>query len=125
MLVFASDLLSLPRSSGDSQTACIPVELSGWFVPNAQTNDSTPRDNLSQLQRLATPQQTIEAGSQLDGSDVEILTYAGHAGIMDKTKTVITRDLGDSLKKNMIAAATYRGRNTPAQPARQAGATRP
>jgi superfamily I DNA and RNA helicase len=41
---------------------------------------------------------------------VEILTYASHADLMDKTKTAITRGLGAGFKKDMIAVVTYRGR---------------
>jgi hypothetical protein len=87
-----------------------PVELSGWVVLRAQTNYRTPRDILGTLQRLVGPEQTIESGSPLDGSDVEILTYEGRADLMDKTKTAITRGLGAGFKKDMIAVVTYRGR---------------
>lgn len=87
-----------------------PVELPGWVVLRAQTNYRTPRDILSYLQRLVGPEQPIEPGSPLDGSDVEILTYNGHTDLMDKTKTAITRGLGAGFKKDMIAVVTYRGR---------------
>lgn len=87
-----------------------PVELPGWVVLRAQTNYRTPRDILGQLQKLLGPERAIECGSPLDGSDVEILTYAGHADLMDKTKTAITRGLGAGFKKDMIAVVTYRGR---------------
>ncbi|HSJ80407.1 MAG TPA: ATP-dependent helicase, partial [Thiobacillus sp.] len=87
-----------------------PVELPGWVVLRAQTNYRTPRDILAYLQRLVGPAQPIESGSPLDGSDVEILTYASHAELMDKTKTAITRGLGAGFKKDSIALVTYRGR---------------
>jgi hypothetical protein len=87
-----------------------PIELPGWVVLRAQTNYRTPRDILGTLQRLVGPAQTIESGSPLDGSDVEILTYAGHADLMDKTKTAITRGLGAGFRKDRIAVVTYRGR---------------
>jgi hypothetical protein len=87
-----------------------PVELPGWVVLRAQTNYRTPRDILGQLQKLLGPDRTIECGSPLDGSDVEIFTYADHADLMDKTKTAITRGLGAGFKKDMIAVVTYRGR---------------
>ncbi|MHB8824182.1 MAG: ATP-binding domain-containing protein, partial [Thiobacillus sp.] len=45
-----------------------------------------------------------------DGSEVEILTYASHAELMDRTKTAITRGLGAGFKKDSIAVVTYRGR---------------
>lgn len=86
------------------------VELPGWVILRAQTNYRTPRDILGYLQRLVGPQQPIECGSPLDGSDVEILTYDGHADLMDKTKTAITRGLGAGFKKDMIAVVSYRGR---------------
>ncbi len=87
-----------------------PVELPGWVVLHAQTNYRTPRDILGTLQRLVGPGQSIESGSPLDGSDVEILTYDGRTDLMDKTKTAITRGLGAGFKKDMIAVVTYRGR---------------
>ena len=46
----------------------------------------------------------------LDVSDVEILTYASHANLMDKTKTAITCRLVAGFKKDMISVVTYRGR---------------
>ncbi|MFZ3043190.1 MAG: ATP-dependent helicase [Thiobacillus sp.] len=87
-----------------------PVGLPGWVVLRAQTNYRTPRDILAYLQRLVGPAQPIESGSPLDGSEVEILTYASHAELMDRTKTAITRGLGAGFKKDSIAVVTYRGR---------------
>jgi hypothetical protein len=87
-----------------------PVGLPGWVVLRAQTNYRTPRDILAYLQRLVGPAQPIESGSPLDGSEVEILTYASHAELMDRTKTAITRGLGAGFKKDSIALVTYRGR---------------
>lgn len=87
-----------------------PVELPGWVVLRANTNYRTPRDILGYLQRLVGTGQTIESGSPLDGSEVEILTYDSHADLMDKTKTAITRGLGAGFRKDMIALVTYRGR---------------
>lgn len=87
-----------------------PVDLPGWVVLRAQINYRTPRDILGYLQRLVGSHQSIECGSPLDGSDVEILTYTDHADLMDKTKTAITRGLGAGFKKDMISVVTYRGR---------------
>jgi hypothetical protein len=87
-----------------------PVELPGWVLLRAQTNYRTPRDILAYLQRLVGPAQPIESGSPLDGSDVEILTYASHTELTDKTKTAITRGLGAGFKKDSIAVVTFRGR---------------
>jgi hypothetical protein len=86
------------------------VELPGWVVLRAHTNYRTPRDILGYLQRLVGPNQSIDCGSPLDGSDVEILTYTDHAALMDTTKTAITRGLGAGFKKDMIAVVSYRGR---------------
>lgn len=87
-----------------------PVELPGWVILRAQTNYRTPKDILGFLQRLVGPKQSIEAGSPLDGSDVEILTYANHADLMEKTKAAITEGLKAGFKKDMISVITYRGR---------------
>lgn len=87
-----------------------PVELPGWVNLRAQTNYRTPKDILGFLQRLVEPKQAIEAGSPLDGSDVEILTYSNHADLMEKTKAAITEGLKAGFKKDMISVVTYRGR---------------
>lgn len=87
-----------------------PVDLPGWVVLRAQTNYRGPRDILDFLQRVLGDEPAIEAGSPLDGSDVEILTYADHADLMDKTKAAITAGLKAGFKKDMIAVLTYRGR---------------
>jgi len=87
-----------------------PVELPGWVILRAQTNYRTPRDILGYLKRLVGPERPIESGSPLDSSEVEILTYTGHADLMDKTKTAITHGLGAGFKKDNISVVTYRGR---------------
>ncbi|MDP1646039.1 MAG: ATP-binding domain-containing protein [Thiobacillus sp.] len=81
-----------------------------YTVRQPGTAGIDPARIIAYLQRLVGSAQTIEAGSPLDGSDVEILTYASHADLMDKTKTAITRGLGAGFKKDMISVVTYRGR---------------
>ena len=86
------------------------VDLPQWITLRARTNYRTPRDILAYLQHLVGSKQIIAPGSPLDGSEVEILTYADEADLVDKTKTAVTRGLGAGFKKDMMAVVTYRGR---------------
>ncbi|MDD5363710.1 MAG: ATP-dependent helicase [Gallionellaceae bacterium] len=87
-----------------------PVDLPGWVVLHADTNYRTPRNLLGYLNPLLRPERAIAAGSPLAGSEVDILTYANPAELMERTKTAITRGLGAGFKKDKIALITFRGR---------------
>ena len=86
------------------------MELPGWVSLRARTNYRTPRDILGYLNKLVAAEQPIESGSPLTGSEVQILTYADHAGLMNQTKAAITQGLKAGFKKDMISIVTYRGR---------------
>lgn len=86
-----------------------PLDLPGWVTLSARTNYRSPRDIVATLHKLLGAD-TLEAGSPLAGSEVEILTYTDHAGLMERTKTAITRGLGAGFRKELIALVTYRGR---------------
>ncbi len=86
------------------------MELPGWVSLRAHTNYRTPRDILGYLNKLVAAEQPIESGSPLTGSEVQILTYADHAGLMNQTKAAITQGLKAGFKKDMISIVTYRGR---------------
>jgi hypothetical protein len=87
-----------------------PAELPGWVSLRAETNYRTPRDILAYLNRLIRPERAIQAGSPLAGAEVEVLTYGDAAGLMERTKTAVTRGLGAGFKKDKIALITFRGR---------------
>lgn len=87
-----------------------PLDLPGWVSLRADINYRSPKDTLGQINRLLGPESAISAGSPIAGSEVEILTYADAAGLMERTKTAITRGLGAGFRKEAIALVTYRGR---------------
>lgn len=87
-----------------------PVDLPGWVVLRSRTNYRSPRDVHAWLQRLLGPEPAIDAGSPLDGSEAEILTYTSSDDLLDRTKTAITRGLGAGFRKHAIAVVTFRGR---------------
>ncbi|MBL8474070.1 MAG: ATP-binding domain-containing protein [Rhodocyclaceae bacterium] len=87
-----------------------PLPLPGWVTLRSQTNYRSPRDILRHLNALLPHSRTIEAGSPLDGSDVDILTYADGAELVSQTKKAIARAVGLGFKRDMIALITFRGR---------------
>lgn len=89
-----------------------PVDLPGWTVLHADTNFRSPQDILRLLNRLIELDRPIDPGSPLDGSDVEILDYADSAGLIEQTRSAITRCIGLGFKRSMIAVLTYRGRES-------------
>jgi hypothetical protein len=86
------------------------VELPGWITLRSDTNYRTPRDILDSLAQLIPLPTQIESGSPLTGSDVEILTYADTAQLIEQTKRAITQCIGAGYKRDMIAVVTFRGR---------------
>lgn len=87
-----------------------PVPLPGWVVLRSQTNYRSPTDILQYLNQLLPASRVVEAGSPLDGSDVEILTYADAAGLIAQTKKAIGNAIGLGFKRELIALITFRGK---------------
>jgi hypothetical protein len=87
-----------------------PLDLPGWVGLHAEVNYRSPKDILERLNRLLGPDSAIRAGSPISGGAVDILTYHDAAGLMERTKTAITRGLGAGFRKEAIALITYRGR---------------
>ena len=87
-----------------------PATLPGWTVLRSDTNYRSPRDVLSDLNRLVKLDRPVEAGSPLSGSGVEIFTYGGEDGLLEETKRAISRCLGLGFKRPMVAVLTFRGR---------------
>jgi len=86
------------------------VELPGWVILRSDTNYRSPRDILDSLANLIPLPNTIESGSPLTDSDVEIMTYADTAGLIEQTKRALTRCIALGYKRDMIALVTFRGR---------------
>lgn len=87
-----------------------PVALPGWVVLRADTNYRTPRTILEYLNGLMPPAPAVTAGSPVDGMEIDVLTYADTAQLMERTKTAVTRGLGAGFRKDNIALITFRGR---------------
>lgn len=85
-----------------------PVELSGWVGLRADTNYRSPADIVASLNRLGAA--AGRAGSPLPDSGLDVETYADTAGLIEQTKSAITRCVGLGFPRHMIAVLTYRGR---------------
>lgn len=86
-----------------------PVDLPGWVVLHADTNYRSPRDILTSLNRLL-PGRGVEAGSPIEGAEVEIISYAGPDDLAAASTRALTRAVGLGFKRPHIALVTYRGR---------------
>jgi len=86
------------------------VALPGWTVRHADTNYRSPRDILANLNRLLTLDRPVEAGSPIDGSEVEFLAYSDSKGLLEKTREAIDLGIAAGFRKDMIAVVSFRGR---------------
>lgn len=86
-----------------------PVDLPGWVVLHADTNYRSPRDILTSLNRLL-PGRGVEAGSPIEGAEVEIISYASPDDLAAASTRALTRAVGLGFKRPHIALVTYRGR---------------
>jgi len=86
------------------------AELPGWVELHSDTNYRSPQDILSNLRQLGLIPGTVEAGSPLGGSEVEILTYTDTRGMIDETKKALTQGLTAGFKRPQMAVVTWRGR---------------
>lgn len=87
-----------------------PVPLQGWVTLRANVNYRSPRDVLECVSKLLGPDAALEPGSPISGSDVEILTYADTAQMIERTKSAITRYVGMGYSRSDIALVSFRGR---------------
>ena len=85
-----------------------PVELPGWVTLRADTNYRSPADIVASLNRLGAL--AGRAGSPLPDSGVDVETYADTPGLIEQTKSAITRCVGLGFRRDMIVVLTYRGR---------------
>lgn len=86
------------------------MDLPGWVELHSDTNYRSPQDILASLRQLALVPSSVEAGSPLDGSEMEILTYADTRGMIDQTKKALTQGLTAGFKRPQMAIVTWRGR---------------
>ena len=94
-----------------------PVTLAHWTILRSDTNYRSPRDILSQVNRLLGLAAPIEPGSPIGGSGLEIVTYGNTAELIEQTKLAITRCVRFGFRREMISVLTYRGReHSPVMP---------
>lgn len=86
------------------------LALPGWVTLRSETNYRSPHDILAGLGRLGLVPAGIEGGSPLTGADVEILTYADTARMIEQTKKALAQGLAAGFKRPQMAVVTYRGR---------------
>lgn len=86
------------------------MSLPSWVVLHSRTNYRSPQDILHYLNALLPESRGIETGSPLDGSDVDILTYADGAGLVTQTKKALSNAIGLGFKRDLIALVTFRGK---------------
>jgi hypothetical protein len=91
-----------------------PVELPGWVRLRADTNYRSPSDVLAWLNGLLGSGRAVHGASPVGGSEVEVLTYADTAGLLEATKRAITQCIGLGFKRTMLAVLTFRGRENSA-----------
>jgi len=87
-----------------------PLALPGWVTLRSDVNYRTPKDVLETINRLLRPEQAMEAGSPLVGSEVDIVCYADTKDLIAKSVSAVTRAIGLGFKRPHIALVTYRGR---------------
>lgn len=87
-----------------------PVALPGWVTLRSDTNYRSPRDILANLRQLKVIPESVEDGSPLSGSEVEILTYGDTRGMIDETKKALALALAAGFKRPQVAVLTWRGR---------------
>ena len=86
------------------------AELPGWVELHSDTNYRSPQDVLASLRQLELVPHSIEAGSPLNGSEVEILTFSDTRGMIEETKKALTQGLTSGFKRPQMAVVTWRGR---------------
>ena len=91
-----------------------PVALPGWVTLHSDTNYRSPRDLLARLNRLLPLAKSVESGSPLSGTDLDIVSYADGADLIAKTVAAVTGGIGAGFKRGHIAIVTYRGRESSA-----------
>lgn len=88
-----------------------PVPLPGWVGLRSFANFRCPRAVVRMLQTVLPVDMPIEAASPIDASEVEILTYADDAALLQALKEGIRLCYSEGFRKEDVAVVTYAGRN--------------
>ncbi len=116
---WATNLLRLLRPGGKAWWLEDPMQnlygrpgvtLPGWVTLHSETNYRTPRTIVDTLNRMLPLPHPMEAGSPVDGYEVDVLTYVDTADLIAKTITAVTRCIGLGFRRSHVAVVTYRGR---------------
>ncbi len=86
------------------------LDLPGWVTLRSATNYRSPRQVRELLNQFLPLEQPIDAGSPLEGPEVDIVTYADTAALLSETARAVTRAYAEGFKPPQIAIVTYRGR---------------
>lgn len=86
------------------------VALPGWVRLRSERNYRSPSDIVAALNERLGLVETVEAGSPIAESGLEILIWRDEDTLIDQTKRAVTRAIGLGYKRDMIALITYRGR---------------
>lgn len=87
-----------------------PVALPGWTGLRAAANYRSPRPVVRLLQRLLPAEASIEAVSPFDADEIEFLTYADQAGMLQRVKEAIRLCYSAGYRKEDVALLSYSGR---------------
>lgn len=86
------------------------VDLPGWVRIRSGHNYRSPLEIIAMLNdRLDLPE-TVDAGSPLGGTEVDVVVWNDPHELIDRTKRAITRCIGLGFKRDMIALISFRGR---------------
>jgi hypothetical protein len=84
--------------------------LPGWVTLSSDTNYRSPNNIMESLRQLGVMPESVDGGSPLTGSGVEILTYADVHGMIEETKKALAQGLAAGFKRPQMAIVTWRGR---------------
>ncbi len=90
-----------------------PLPLPGWVGLHASGNYRSPRGVVRMLKGLLPEagDHSIEALSPFDSGEVEILTYADAAGMLQQVKEAIRLCYSAGFRKQDVAIVSYHGRD--------------
>ena len=87
-----------------------PLELPGWVSLRSDINYRSPARIRDTINRLLPLEHPIEAGSPVQGPEVEIMTYGDTSSLLAASARAITQAYAAGFKPPQIALVTYRGR---------------
>lgn len=86
------------------------VELPGWVKLRATSNFRSPRPVVKLLQSLLPAEVTIEAAAPISTTEVEVVTYKDHAGLLQAIKDGMRLCYSEGFRKSDVVLLSYRGR---------------